>query len=186
MEKHKSATRPAQASLAPFVTFCRVGSLTLKMESREGRELSVIVEGRGWRLDTSGMTEPVESEEVWPPGGKDYRDVGRLAGTREEVEVRPRLTMPVAGGLTLDDRGRCDDDTAGAREEVRPLLAVPVVGWLTHFPSFPGRQLEHRFPALVQAQYLQMPVLLHRQQDMRGQQDKILITFCGVCEIQYM
>ena len=64
----------------------------------------MIVEGRGWRLDTSGMTEPVEiteTEEVWPPSGKDCHVIGRLgvgAGSREEVEVRPRLTMPVAGG----------------------------------------------------------------------------------------
>lgn len=33
-----------------------------------------------------------------------------------------------------------------------------------HLPSLPGKHLSHFLPALVHEQFLQLPVLLHRQQ----------------------
>ena len=52
MEEHWSAIRPAQASLAPFGTCCRVESLTLSMESSVGRGLTKKVEDDGWIVDS--------------------------------------------------------------------------------------------------------------------------------------
>ena len=62
MEEHWSAIRPAQASLAPFGTCCRVESLTLSMESSVGRELASLQRSRvaDCRMvnDVVALTEP--------------------------------------------------------------------------------------------------------------------------------
>ena len=65
MDEHSSARRAAQESLAPFGTCCRVESLTAKMESIEGRELTVRVVGE-WVSSGCWRSQRSQRKVDWP------------------------------------------------------------------------------------------------------------------------
>ena len=101
MDEHSSARRAAQESLAPFGTCCRVESLTAKMESIEGRELTVRVVGElgelgeFWQLDVGRKELTVVTSLVTPVEVVDPTETGAEVAVIDDEGETINIPEPV-------------------------------------------------------------------------------------------